>query len=97
MTEQAERYDRIADGYARWWGPIIAPAAVGVLDEIDDAVAAGATRAARHRHGNRDAGRRGDPPLAERPGDGDRRLLGDDRQGRRRRRDGAHARPSGSA
>ena len=44
MTEQAERYDRIADGYARWWGPIIAPAAVGVLDEIDDAVAAGATR-----------------------------------------------------
>jgi len=44
MTEQAERYDRIADGYARWWGPIIAPAAVTVLDEIDDAVAAGATR-----------------------------------------------------
>ncbi len=44
MTEQAERYDRIADGYARWWGPIIAPAAVGVLDEIEDVVAAGATR-----------------------------------------------------
>jgi ubiquinone/menaquinone biosynthesis C-methylase UbiE len=44
MTEQAERYDRIADGYARWWGPIIAPAALTVLDEIDDAVAAGATR-----------------------------------------------------
>jgi ubiquinone/menaquinone biosynthesis C-methylase UbiE len=44
MTEQAERYDRIADGYARWWGPIIAPAAVTVLDEIGDAVAAGATR-----------------------------------------------------
>jgi ubiquinone/menaquinone biosynthesis C-methylase UbiE len=44
MTEQAERYDRIADGYARWWGPIIAPAAVTVLDEVDDAVAAGATR-----------------------------------------------------
>jgi SAM-dependent methyltransferase len=44
MTEQAERYDRIAEGYARWWGPIIAPAAVGALDEIADAVAAGATR-----------------------------------------------------
>ena len=44
MTEQAERYDRIADGYARWWGPIIAPAAVRVLDEIEDAVAGGATR-----------------------------------------------------
>ncbi len=43
MTEQAERYDRIADGYARWWGPIIAPAAVSVLDEVDDAIAAGAT------------------------------------------------------
>ena len=44
MTEQAERYDRIADGYARWWGPIIAPAAIRVLDEIEDVVAAGATR-----------------------------------------------------
>ena len=43
MTEQAARYDRIADGYARWWGPIIAPAAVAALDEIDDAVRAGAT------------------------------------------------------
>ena len=42
MTEQAERYDRIADGYARWWGPVIAPAALTVLDEIETAVAAGA-------------------------------------------------------
>jgi SAM-dependent methyltransferase len=42
MTEQATRYDRIAEGYARWWGPIIAPAAVQVLDEIDDAVREGA-------------------------------------------------------
>ncbi|HEV7809742.1 MAG TPA: class I SAM-dependent methyltransferase, partial [Candidatus Limnocylindrales bacterium] len=42
VTEQAERYDRIADGYARWWGPIIAPAAVGVLDLADEAVRAGA-------------------------------------------------------
>lgn len=44
MTEQAERYDRIAAGYARWWAPIIAPAAVGVLDEISEAVASGADR-----------------------------------------------------
>lgn len=44
MTEQAERYDRIAEGYARWWAPIIAPAAVAVLDEVADAIAAGATR-----------------------------------------------------
>ena len=43
MTEQAARYDRIAEGYARWWAPVIAPAALGVLDEIDAAVAAGAT------------------------------------------------------
>ena len=44
MTEQAERYDRIAAGYARWWAPIIAPAAVGVLDEIDAPIARGAER-----------------------------------------------------
>ncbi len=42
MTEQAERYDRIAEGYARWWAPVIAPAALPVLDEIEPAVAAGA-------------------------------------------------------
>ena len=41
MTEQAERYDRIAEGYARWWAPVIAPAALSVLDEIEAAVAAG--------------------------------------------------------
>src|SRR4051795_9410838 len=43
MTEQAERYDRIAEGYARWWGPIIAPASLGVLDEIDAAIRGGAS------------------------------------------------------
>jgi ubiquinone/menaquinone biosynthesis C-methylase UbiE len=44
MTDQAERYDRIAAGYARWWAPIIAPAAVAILDEIGEAVASGAGR-----------------------------------------------------
>jgi SAM-dependent methyltransferase len=44
MTDQAERYDRIAAGYARWWAPIIAPAAVAVLDEIAPAIEAGAER-----------------------------------------------------
>jgi ubiquinone/menaquinone biosynthesis C-methylase UbiE len=44
MTDQAERYDRIAAGYARWWAPIIAPAAIAVLDEIADAVASGTER-----------------------------------------------------
>jgi SAM-dependent methyltransferase len=44
VTEQAERYDRIAEGYAQWWGPVIAPRAVEVLDLLEPAVAAGARR-----------------------------------------------------
>lgn len=32
MTEQAERYDRIAQGYARWWAPVLAPAVERLLD-----------------------------------------------------------------
>jgi SAM-dependent methyltransferase len=28
-------YDSIADGYARWWGPVIRPAAEALLDHID--------------------------------------------------------------
>jgi SAM-dependent methyltransferase len=43
VTEQAQRYDRIAEGYARWWAPVIAPAALGVLDQVAQAVAAGAS------------------------------------------------------
>jgi SAM-dependent methyltransferase len=44
MTEQAERYDRIAEGYARWWAPIIAPKAVEAIELLEPAVAAGARR-----------------------------------------------------
>jgi SAM-dependent methyltransferase len=44
MTEQAERFDRIAAGYAHWWAPIIAPSALPILDEIAGAIDAGATR-----------------------------------------------------
>jgi SAM-dependent methyltransferase len=44
MTEQAERYDRIAAGYARWWAPIIAPAAVAVLDQIAPDIETGTER-----------------------------------------------------
>jgi SAM-dependent methyltransferase len=44
MTEQQERYDRIAAGYGRWWAPVLAPTAVRVLDLIDGAVANGARR-----------------------------------------------------
>ena len=41
--EQRTRYDSIADGYARWWGPVIAPAAVALLDHVEAALdAAGA-------------------------------------------------------
>ena len=42
MTDQQERYDRIAHGYATWWGPVLHPSAVRVLDLIADDVAAGA-------------------------------------------------------
>lgn len=35
MTEdQGARYDRIAEGYARHWAPVIGPAAVGLLDHL---------------------------------------------------------------
>jgi SAM-dependent methyltransferase len=44
MTEQAERYDRIAEGYARWWAPIIAPKAVEAIDLLEPVVASGARR-----------------------------------------------------
>jgi ubiquinone/menaquinone biosynthesis C-methylase UbiE len=32
VTEQAERYDRIANGYAQWWAPVLAPAVERLLD-----------------------------------------------------------------
>lgn len=32
MTDQAERYDRIAKGYAEWWAPVLAPAVERLLD-----------------------------------------------------------------
>jgi ubiquinone/menaquinone biosynthesis C-methylase UbiE len=34
MTDQTERYDRIAAGYARWWAPVLAPAVAELLDEV---------------------------------------------------------------
>ena len=44
VSDQEARYDRIADGYARWWSPIHRPATLRLLDEITPAVDAGATR-----------------------------------------------------
>jgi SAM-dependent methyltransferase len=35
VTEQSERYDRIAVGYARWWAPVLAPAVAELIDEIE--------------------------------------------------------------
>lgn len=37
---EPSRYDVIADGYARWWGPVILPGAVQVLDALAPAVEA---------------------------------------------------------
>lgn len=46
MTDEAERqatrYDAMAEGYARWWAPVLAPSALALLDRLDVAVAAGA-------------------------------------------------------
>jgi ubiquinone/menaquinone biosynthesis C-methylase UbiE len=42
VSELAERYDRVAAGYERWWAPVLAPSAVGLLDRLDATVAAGA-------------------------------------------------------
>ncbi len=34
MTDQAARYDRIAEGYARWWAPVLAPAVAELIAEV---------------------------------------------------------------
>lgn len=44
MTEQAERYDRIAQGYARWWAPVLAPAVSQLLDRAAPLLGAGAVQ-----------------------------------------------------
>lgn len=41
MTEQAERYDRIAEGYARWWAPVLAPGVDRLLDKVAPSLADG--------------------------------------------------------
>lgn len=32
MTDLAERYDRVAEGYAQWWAPVLAPAVARLID-----------------------------------------------------------------
>ena len=39
-SDTAEIYDRIASGYMRWWAPVIAPAALRLLDLVDEVVVA---------------------------------------------------------
>ena len=54
MTDQGERYDRMAAGYARWWAPVLAPAVAELLDDLAPHIDGAATRH-RHRHGDRPA------------------------------------------
>src|SRR3954454_9471021 len=44
VTDQEARYDRIAEGYAAWWSPVHCPGTLGLLDEVDADVSAGARR-----------------------------------------------------
>jgi ubiquinone/menaquinone biosynthesis C-methylase UbiE len=41
VTDQTERYDRIAQGYDRWWAPVLAPSATALLDRLAPIVAEG--------------------------------------------------------
>ena len=43
-VDQAERYDRIAEGYEHWWAPVLAPAVEDLLDRLEPAITAGARR-----------------------------------------------------
>ena len=44
MTDQAERYDRIAKGYAEWWAPVLAPAVDRLLDRAAPWLSDGAAK-----------------------------------------------------
>ena len=37
VTDQVERFDRFAAGYARWWAPVLAPAVTELLDTVQPA------------------------------------------------------------
>jgi len=45
VTNQGERYDRMAAGYGRWWAPVLAPSAETLLDELEPVLAAPGTAA----------------------------------------------------
>jgi len=39
VTDQEQRYDRIAHGYGTWWGPVLRPSAEALLDLVADELA----------------------------------------------------------
>ena len=41
MSDHVERYDRLAEGYARWWAPVLAPAVERLLDRAATWLATG--------------------------------------------------------
>ena len=97
MTDQGERYDRMAAGYDRWWAPVLAPSATALLDRLEPTVALRRGRPARRGHRDRQPGHPGDPSLANGPVDRDRRLAGDGRGRVGHRRRAARARRDGLA
>ena len=77
VTDQEARYDRIAEGYAAWWSPVHRPGTLGLLDEVEADVAAGAAAPARRRLRDRGDGRGRGPSLARTSSvDGGRRVGG---------------------
>ena len=44
MTDQAERYDHLAAGYAQWWAPVLEPRAIELLERVPGALTAGPSR-----------------------------------------------------
>jgi SAM-dependent methyltransferase len=44
VTDQGERYDRVAAGYAQWWAPVLEARAIALLDWVQEAVEGGARR-----------------------------------------------------
>lgn len=46
--DQGARYDRIAEGYARYWAPVIQPASVGLLHDLDPIMPTGVSLDGRH-------------------------------------------------
>lgn len=44
VTDQGERYDRVAAGYAQWWAPVLEARAIALLDRAQAAVEGGARR-----------------------------------------------------